>query len=191
MAIKDDTPILVKNRKNGETGYTLDNNFHREFSYMEEKKVPFSELRELSYAPGGQYILDNYLIIQDEEALSLLNMNVEPEYTYTEKEIRNVLFNGSIDEFADFLDFAPEGAIGIAKDIAVKEEIPDTRKREMLSKRTGLNIDNAIMVNRIMDEETEPVAEAPKQRRVEPTATKTETKTRKAAPPKYNVVSKG
>ena len=48
--------------------------------------------------------------------------------------------------------------IDIAKDIAVKEEIPDVRKRDMLSEKTGLNINNAIMVNKVMnaeDEETE------------------------------------
>lgn len=167
MSIKDTDLIQVRNRNNGTTGYTLDGNFHRDFSPKESKKVPFSELRQLSYAPGGQYILDNYLVIEDQEALNLLNMKVEPEYFYTEDKVREILFAGSIDAFADFLDFAPKGAIEIAKIIAIKEQIPDVRKRNMLSEKTGLNINNAIMVNEIMDAEDDAVEEAPKQRRVQ------------------------
>ena len=134
--IKDTDLIIVRNRNNGRTGYTLDNNFHRDFGFQEEKKVPFEELKRLSYAPGGKYLLDNYLVVENQEALDLLNMKVEPEYFYNEAKIRELLFAyNNIDEFADFLDFAPVGAIEIAKTIAIDEQIPDVRKREMLSKK--------------------------------------------------------
>ena len=36
----------------------------------------------------------------------------------------------------DTLDFAPEGVIGLMKDLAVKLEIPDVRKRQAISERT-------------------------------------------------------
>lgn len=187
--ITDETLISVRNRARGNVGYTLDNNFHRDFAYGETKKVPFKELRELSYAPGGQYALDNYLVVEDKEALELLNMNVEPEYFYSEESIRDLLFNAEIPAFEDFLDFAPKGAIDIAVNLAVKEEIPDVRKRELLSKKSGININNAIMVNKVMDEE-EAEEEAPKQRRVAiEEAPKQASPQRKAAAPKYNVVS--
>lgn len=193
--IKDTDLISVRNRNNGTTGYTLDGNFHRDFSPKETKKVPFSELKQLSYAPGGQYILDNYLVIEDKNVLDLLNMKVEPEYFYDEAKVKSLLLTGSIDEFADFLDFAPEGAIDIAKKIAVDEEIPDIRKRDMLSKKTGLNINNAIMVNHVVNDESnseEKAEEAPKRR----VAIKEETATpeapqRRAAAPKYNVTKMG
>ena len=165
--IKDTDLIQVRNRNHGSTGYTLDEGkLHREFSLNETKKVPFAELKQLQYAPGGEYILNNYLVIENKEALDLLNMAVEPEYFYDETNIRKVLFEGSIDAFADFLDFAPKGAIEIAKDMAIKEEIPDVRKRDMLSKKTGLNITSAIMVNQVMDEEEEKVEEETPKRRV-------------------------
>ena len=48
-------------------------------------------------------------------------MEVEPEYNYTEEDIRNLLLNGTLDQLKDFLDFAPTGAIEIAKNIAVEE----------------------------------------------------------------------
>lgn len=187
--ITDETLISVRNRARGEGGYTLDGgNFHRNFSYGETKKIPFGELRQLSYDPGGQYILDNYLVVEDEEALELLNMKVEPEYFYTKDSIRDILFNGEIPAFEDFLDFAPKGAIDIAVDIAVKEQIPDVRKRDLLSKKSGIDINSAIMINKVMDEEVVE-EEAPKQRRVAIEEPKQDTPKRKAAAPKYNVVS--
>ena len=163
--IADNELIQVRNRNIGSTGYTLDGNFHREFAPKEIKRIPYSELKQLSYAAGGQYILDNYLVIEDKEVIELLNMEVEPEYFYTEDKVRELLFTGSVDAFADFLDFAPEGAIQLAKKIAIEEQIPDVRKRDMLSKKTGLNINNAIMVNEVMDAEDEEEKEdAPKRR---------------------------
>lgn len=188
--IKDDDLIVVRNRNRGATGYTLDNNFHRDFNVGETKKIPFGELKQLQYAPGGARILNDYLVIENQEALDLLSMKVEPEYFYDDKTIRNLLFAGTVDEFADFLDFAPEGAIEIAKNIAIKEEIPDVRKRDMLSKKTGLNINNAIMVNHVMDDEDGSKEEEKKERRVPVKTEETGEKTRRAAAPKYNVVKK-
>jgi hypothetical protein len=189
--MNDTTLVQVRNRNNGTTGYTLDGDFHRDFNPEESKKVPFSELRQLSYAPGGQYILDNYLVIEDQEALDLLNMTVEPEYFYTEDKVKELLFTGSIDAFADFLDFAPKGAIEIAKNIAIKEQIPDIRKRNMLSEKTGLNINNAIMVNEIIDAEDETTEEAPKQRRVQvENNVQSETPKRRAEAPASKIIIK-
>ena len=191
--IKDDTMVVVRNRDRGAVGYTLDNNFHRNFEPNESKKVPYSELAALQYAPGGAYILEHFLVVEDKTALEALNMTVEPEYFYTEADVRKILLEpNNMDEFMDFIDFAPEGAIDIAKDIAVKEQIPDVRKREALSKKTGLNINNAIMVNQVMNE-GEGETEAPKERRVKKDA---ETATSEVASkperrvPQYKVVTK-
>ena len=41
----------------------------------------------------------------------------------------------------------------LAQKLAVELEIPDTRKRKMISEKTGLNIDNAIMINHKMNDE--------------------------------------
>lgn len=190
--ITDDTLISVRNRCRGNTGYTLEN-IHRNFAYGETKKVPFKELRELTYIPGGQFALDNYLVVENQEALDLLNMTVEPEYFYSEDEIKDLLLYREIPAFEDFLDFAPKGAIDMAVNIAVSEELPDVRKRDLLGNKAGINITNAITVNKVMNEE-EAEEEAPKQRRVEikkeGSAPAALTPTRKAGLPKYNVVKK-
>lgn len=199
--MKDETLVVVKNRNNGSTGYTLpDSNVRRTFAPGESKKIPLGELKSLQYSSGGSFILDNLLVIESQEALDALNMKVEPEYFYDEAKIKDLLYNSNMDEFLDFLDFATEGAIEIAKDIAVKEQIPDTRKREAISKKTGFSIDSAININKIMDAEDEKTEETgqEKERRVQiegqPTrrAAVPETKISESTPsaPKYNVVSK-
>ena len=192
----DDTMVIsVRNRNNGRTGYTIpDQHITRTWEPNETKKITFGELRAFSYMSGGLYALNNLLVVENKAALEALNMQVEPEYFYTEEDIRKILFGSyNYDEFADFLDFAPEGAIEIAKDIAVKEQIPDVKKRDMLSEKTGLNISNAIMVNTIMDEDEKKAEEQPKERRVKIEEEKTEAPKRRVATPsasKYNVVKK-
>ena len=190
--IKDNELISVRNRNNGETGYRLDNGIVRVFARNEIKKIPFQELVQLNYTQGGRVLLADDLVVENKEALKLLNLEVEPEYFYEDSDIRMLLFDGTYDEFADFLDFAPEGAIEIAKDIAVKEEIPDVKKRDMLSEKTGFNINSAIMVNHIMDDEGEKKEETKKERRVKSAETETKSERRAATPatPKYKVVDK-
>ena len=137
----------------------------RNFAPGETKQISVEELQQLQYQPGGDYTLKNLLVVENAEALKMLNMQVEVEYSYTEADIRNVLLNGTLDQVKDFLDFAPEGAIEIAKEIAVKEELPDTRKRAAISEATGFNIDNAINVNHVMNaEDPKPVAEEKKRK---------------------------
>ena len=190
--IKDDDLIVVRNRNNGETGYKVDNGIIRSFERNEIKKVPFKELVELTYSNGGQALLNKYLVIENKDALEELNMKVEPEYFYTDKDIRKILFEGSYDEFADFLDFAPGGAIEIMKEIAVNEKVPDMNKRDMIFKRTGLNINTAIQINEMLDEdEEENKKEVKKERRVKTEEVKAEAPVeRRTAAPKYKVVEK-
>ena len=190
------TLIPVRNRNNGFTGYEIkDRGIWRNFAPGETKKIALEELQQLQYQPGGDYTLKNFLVVEDEEALKALNMIVEPEYKYTENDIRNLLLNGSLDQLADFLDFAPAGAIEIAKNIAVKEEIPDIRKRDAISKATGFNINSAISVNHAMEDEEEKKVENKRQRRAEVPVKeeKMGAKERRVEPPatpKYKVVEK-
>ena len=185
--------VVVRNRNVGGTGYTLENGFHRQFEPQEIKKVPLKELIQLSYAPGGEAILKDCLLIEDKDALEALNMAVEPEYFYTEEEIKKVLLEGSLDQLEDTLNFAPDGSIEIIKKMAVDLEIPDTRKRDMITQKTGFNINNAINVRHVMaeDQPSEEEKEAPK-RKAAPITAESASPERKAPAPanKYNVVSK-
>lgn len=151
--LTQETLIPVKNRNAGSTGYVFDNGFHRKFEHNETKRVPLSELQQLSFIPGGEYILKNCLVIDSKPALDFLNIEVEPEYYYFEEDIRELLLNGTLDQLEDTLNFAPAGVIEIVKQMAVSEKIPDVRKREMITEKTGFNVDNAININKMLADE--------------------------------------
>lgn len=169
--IKDDTLINVRNRNNGTTGYTLADGAKetRLWAENEIKKITFAELKRVSYLPGGAELLRDYLVIEDPAAIEALNVGIDiqeqPEYLYTENEIRDLLFNGSLDELKDFLDFSPDGGIEIAKQIAVNEELPDMRKRKIISEATGFNINTAIEINDMMKDNGVAEDAAPKKQR--------------------------
>lgn len=185
--------VIVTNRNNGYTGYQIpDTGVSRNFAPGESKRISKEELMQLSYIEGGEYLLKNYLIVNNDKALEELNISVQPEYYYTEEEIKELLMTGSLDQLEDTLNFAPDGVIEIIKDMAVKMELPDTRKRKMISEKTGFNIDNAIRVNEVMaedqvkDDHSEPI-----ERKASPINVDPDTPQRKAAPiKKYKVVTK-
>lgn len=180
--------VKVTNRNTGSTGYVLDGGIHRTFNPGETKVVPLSELQALQFDKGGDKILRDYLIIEDKSALEALSIETEPEYFYNEDDVKDILLNGSMDQLEDTLNFAPKGVIDILKKVAVDIEVPDIRKRDMISEKTGLNISNAIMINHIMAEDSEPVEEKKVERKVKAEKEKEEAP---AAPKrKYNVVSK-
>ena len=185
--------VIVTNRNNGYTGYQIpDTGVRRNFAPGESKRISKEELMQLSYIEGGEYLLKNYLIVNNDKTLEELNISVQPEYYYTEEEIKELLTTGSLDQLEDTLNFAPDGVIEIIKDMAVKTELPDTRKRKMISEKTGFNIDNAIRVNEVMaedqikDEHSEPI-----ERKASPINVESDMPQRKAAPiKKYKVVTK-
>lgn len=151
------TMIKVTNRDNGSVGYTIPDlgNLRRDFQYKETKEVPMEELRKLSFIPGGRTLLEDYLIIHNEEAVAELLGHVEPEYHYTEEDVRNLLLTGSLDALKDCLDFAPEGTINLVKSLAIELKINDIAKRQAILEMTGFNVDSAIMVNEETADEDE------------------------------------
>lgn len=179
--------VNVTNRNNGVTTYVLGDDSSRTFALNETKKIDIEELKALSAVPGGEYLLRNYLIVNDKSALDFLNIDPEPEYFYTETEIKELLMNGSMDQLEDCLNFAPNGVIELVKSIAVDMKLPDVRKRELIGRKTGFNVGNAIRVNEVLNEDNEKENETPvvQKRKAEPI------KTEKNTTPvrKYNVVS--
>ena len=188
-----ETMIKVTNRDSGNVGYLIpDSGVHRSFAPGETKTVPLEELKQLQWVPGGDYMLKNLLIVNNKDALSALNMEVEPEYFYTEVEIKKLLNEGSLDQLKDALDYAPDGAIELIKKIAVDTQLPDMRKRKIISEATGFNIDNAINVNNVLnsedDSETAEDTSSKSTRRAAPIVTEQEPLVTKPAS-KYKVVT--
>lgn len=147
--------IKVTNRFNGSIGYTIRdlNNLSRVFSPGETKEITMEELRKLSWETGGRTLINDYLIIQDEDALQEILGNPEPEYYYTEEDVRDLLENQSLDALKDCLDFAPRGTIDLVKKIAVELPLNDVAKRKAILDMTGFNVTSAVEINEETREE--------------------------------------
>lgn len=185
-----DTIIKVTNRDSGSVGYTVaEMGVHRKFQKGEVKEIRMEELRKLSYLPGGQAIINDCLIIHNEEALKELNPDYEPEYFYTEADIRELLLKGTEAQFLDCLDFAPEGVIELVKQLAVELKINDLAKREAIFKKTGFNVTRAIQINEESQEVDEADTEVKQRRAAAPTTKVAEPEAtgRRTAAPKYGI----
>ena len=187
--LDNNTMISVINRDNGRVGYTIPdmNNLHRNFESGERKMLTMEELRKLVWIPGGQRMLENLLMIENEEARQELLPSIEPEYLYTEEDVKTLLNNGSLDQLKDCLDFAPQGVINLVKQVAVEEKLNDIQKRDAILEATKFNVTKAIEINEESVSQNNN-ANTQSERRVQPLETSA-TSTRRVAP-KYNVVNK-
>ena len=196
--VDDKTMVKVTNRSQWRLGYRIPDmgNLVREFMPGESKMVSAEEIRKLNWTPGGNVLLQDDLVLDNAELVEELLGVVEPEYNYDKAKVTDILLNGSMDEFMDTLDFAPDGIIDMMKDLAIELEIPDVRKRDALTKKTGVNITNAITINTISNEGADEKPAETKQRRVAAAAQETSGSAQRrttppaAGPKKYNVISK-
>lgn len=138
--------VKIKNRDSGAVGYTIPDlgNLRRDFQPGEEKIVTFNELEKLTWIPGGKYILEQCLIIEDKDVVKELLGEVEPEYNYTEVEIKKLLEEGTLDQLQDCLDFAPVGVKELLKRIAVDIRLDSEAKRQIILQKLGFNVSEAI-----------------------------------------------
>lgn len=181
--------VKVKNRSKNRVGYTIpEDGITRIFAPGESKEILVTELEKLTYQPGGQVILSDYLLINDKEVAQQLNTgSIEPEYWMDEEEVLSLMKHGSLDRFLDCLDFAPEGVIDLIKSLAVSLPLNDLSKLEAIKKATGFDAARAIQINkeaqepdakenensrgrRVAIEPVDEVANAPVRRIVEETA---------------------
>ena len=180
----------VKNRSGSHVVYSIpEMGVRRSFAPGEVKKVTFEELEKLTYQAGGMEILTRFLQIQSGEVLNSFNMRVEPEYHMNEQQIAQLIARGSLDEFLDALDFAPDGVIDLIKRMSISMPLTDYNKIAALKETTGLDVEAALKNIRAEKEEDKKSIDdsngAP-QRRVK----KDEVPEGRRTAPKYNVVSK-
>jgi hypothetical protein len=172
--------VKVINKFNGTVGYDVPElGIHRNFYPHESKEINFEELERLSFIPGGDVILKEYLEVVDEDVImTLFNEKSEPEYHYSEEDIKKLLTIGSLDQFLDCLDFAPSVVKDMIKDLAVELPLNDMAKRQAIQDKLGFDVTRAIEIrNTKFDAETEVVTE------------KESKSGRRAAPIKSNTVT--
>ena len=146
--VNKDTLIKVINKDNGIVGYTVpDLGVHRNFYPGETKEVTYEELEKLSFIPGGMVILKELLEITDREATKqLFSKEPEPEYHYTKDDVKRLLLTGTLDQFLDCLDFAPEVIKDMVKDMAVDLPLNDIAKRQAIQEKLGFDVTRAIEI---------------------------------------------
>jgi hypothetical protein len=186
------TLIRVVNRRSGVVGYKIpEMGIRRQFRPREPKDITFEELERLSYVPGGMRILKEYLVITNSDAVKELLPGVEPEYYYTEEDIKKLLLTGTLDEFLDCLDFAPDGVLELVKNLAVSLPLDNMSKREAIKNKLNFDVTRAIEIaNTKYDGDSDAETEKEETHTRRAAAPKTETtSTRRATPPTYNVTS--
>ena len=161
--------IKVINKFSGVVGYDVpDLQVHRNFMPNETKDISYEELEKLSFLPGGEVILREYLEITDPEvANQLLHKKPEPEYYYSKQDVKKLMEEGSLDQFLDCLDFAPSVIIDVIKDLAVSLPLNDVAKREAIKEKLGFDVTRAIEIkNTKLDGQVEAETAASSTRRV-------------------------
>lgn len=135
----------VKNRSGSVVTYTIpEDNIRRRFTPGETKRISYEELLHLSYQPGGRELMAAFLQIQSEGVPKSLGIRTEPEYYMSEQEVVELIKHGSLDQFLDCLDFAPEGVLELLKKFSVEIPLTDFDKRRALKDKTGFDVDAAI-----------------------------------------------
>lgn len=155
--LSNETIVKVTNRDNGSVGYSIPDmgNLYRSYQSGESKDITMEELRKLSYIPGGKRLLEAYLVLDNKEAVEELLGEVEPEYYYSEEDIKNLLLNGTLDQLKDCLDFGTAGVLDLIKKYAVELQINDLSKREAILKTLNFNVSQAIEANKPEENEEE------------------------------------
>ena len=165
--------VTVENRTAGKIVYQIpDRHIRRELAPRQVIRVPKEEIEALSYTAGGLDLIRNHLLVKDEQVLDDLNIHREPEYYMNADNVAKLIKEGTLNEFKDALDFAPDGVKDMIKDLSVQIPLNDFSKRQALKEMTGFDVDAAIQhdqENKAIEGNDAPAAPAPKVRRVQAT----------------------
>ena len=184
--------VKVINRSSGPVGYTIPEiNLSRVFAAGEDKDIPVDELQKLAYQSGGQELIDMYFLIQDKEVANEFSPLVanELEYNYTKDDVIKLIRYGSLDEFLDALDFAPEGVIELIKSVSIELPLTDTQKMQAFKDKRGTDLANLIKINEEAKAEASSEIKVTQRRVAAPTVVEEEAPKRRVTS-QYNVINR-
>lgn len=181
----------VTNRSSSLVFYDIpEKNIHRKFMMGETKTIGYDELEALSYQPGGPFLIRNYLYIADIPTATEFSGKIEPEYHLDKAGVEKLILTGTLDEFLDCLDFAPEGVIDLIKKLAVDLPMTDANKAQALKRKTGFDAFVAIANDKASKEEDDDKElQVAKERRVKTEAPVATGRRAVATESKYKVIS--
>lgn len=146
--VNNDELIEVRNLTTQRIAYLIpERSVRRDFSAFETKEITAGELRELWFKSGGKILLQNYLGVNNKELareFGITNDQFTHEYSWTKKDIDRVLLEGSADELADALDYAPLGITETLVNRAVELKISDMNKRKLIKEMTDKDVSKMI-----------------------------------------------
>ena len=183
--VKDTDTITLRNFTSNTVVYrTPSTRVRRELPAGGSIKVTAGEIREMMYDKGCADILRNYVQICNKSLaleVGVSEDSYENEYNWTFTDIKNCLLNGSIEELADAMDFAPDGIKEAILTEAINLEIPDVRKRDIISKAMNRDVSGMIINKRKIEEDNEPAEKNKTATRRAATTTKRRTATKAQA----------
>lgn len=152
MTIRDDKLIPVQNLTASVVSYIVpETNNVRHFSGQQLRNdITAGELRSLYATKGGRVLIEDYLGIKNKELAEEFNISTdvfEHEYSWTQKEVDDVLTTGSLDSLKDALEFGPEGIKQLIIDRAIDLRIPDNNKLAAIQEFTGRDVGNMIRLD--------------------------------------------
>lgn len=182
--------VKVINRTGGSLAYKIDTlrvtrYWSRPGDYL---NISIAELSELRTVRGGNTILRDCVVIEDEEALSVLfpDEDLQPEYKYGIKEVEFLLYEGGTAQLLDALDFAPTGVLDLIKLKSIRKLPNETAKIEAINKKFNIDINK---VHELNEEKLIPKEEIkPEQRRRTAPVIETEEPKKESSLPKYKVI---
>lgn len=199
MAEKNEKTYLVTNRSASRVHYAVPEIGvkSRDFQPGESKKLKYEEILGLSYIPGGLELIRDYLKVeslekQDEEIKSIVG-KTEPEYNMDSKAVRDLILTGSMDEWLDALDFAPEGVIDLIKTLSTELPLTDTKKMQAFKEKKKVDLASMIQIRQeeLAEERAAQVDTTPTRRTAVAADTSEAAPARRTSGSKYKVVSKG
>ena len=135
--------IPVKSRATGKITYSIPALRIKRtwFSSGDIINIPIDELIELTTVEGGRRMLDEFLLINDEEArTALYDYELAPEYDYTEAEVIYLLQEATDTQLLDALDYAPEGVLHLIRSLAVKNKPNTLAKLNAINEKFKINL---------------------------------------------------
>lgn len=163
--------------------FIVDDDYHRVYNFApgETKSFKKDEVLRLGSIPGADVLFKGSLSIKDRGVRREFGISDDAvEYDWQQKDVDNVLLNGSLDRLLDALDFAPDAIVEMIVDRAVALKISDLDKREAIQKATGRDITKQIDFVAKEKEMTGSTSTSPKKksRRVSSSETTTASKSR-------------
>lgn len=164
MAVTDEKLIPVRNLVDHTVVFRDDETHQRiAFNPFEVKKLKAGLLRKLNYSYGGNILLQDYLSVRNKELAKEFGVSDDTiEYDWTEKDVEDLLLNGEEDALLDALDFGPQGIVDLIVDKATELKINDVSKRQVISDKTGVDINARIQNKEELEKVTSRQDETPK-----------------------------